>query len=931
LFMQESTGHNAAMRRLLGWSSAVVLATPLALGIMAPAAPTHTALPSFVAFEGVFPSGNDDSRGRPLTEAGEPIGDHPLVDALYGKLALSFEANEGQADSSADFVAHGSGYTLLLSAGDAMLSLPQPRAPSAAVSTLEQPPSVLRLQLKLEGADQHPQGSGEDVLPGTVNYFGGNDPSQWRTGIPTYAQVRYQEVYPGVDLVLYGRQGQLEYDFVVDPGIDPRLIRLGFVGAEQVELDAAGDVVLHVPGGQLRQAAPVIYQDGPEGRQKVAGGYALDDVGNLGFAVGAYDPTRPLIIDPILTYSTFLGGSETDTGFGITVDPAGNAYVTGAAVSANFPTTPGAFHQTFDGRGEAMFVAKLNAAGTALVYSTFIGGTGIEFGGRAIAVDAAGDAYVTGTSSSDDFPTTTGALHRTRSGPNDAFVIKLNPTGTALVYSTFLGGTGAGLGIALDSASNAYIVGNAGSDFPTTPGAFLRTFGFGATFVAKLNPTGTALVYSTFLRGSRSNTDVGDFGNGIAVDAADNAYVTGAAGSADFPTTPGALQRTCRNCVDGGTDAFVTKVNSTGTALVYSTFLGGSSFDHGDSITLDTDGNAYITGDTGSSDFPTTPGAVQRTFFGGDRDAFAAKLNSTGTKLVYSTLLGGSNSQDTGQGIAVDKAGNAYITGFASGANFPTTLGAIRRSSSGTFVAKLSSTGTSLVYSTLLAGFGSSIAVDAVGNAYVTGSAGADFLTTPGAFQPIPGGARRNAFVAKIAPGPPTCQMAALLPGPPAQLRVLVHADRGLASLAITEATNVIVALPTFAPGSTDTLQVTATKLNQSAKAVVALQATDQAGSSITCDPAMVTIGHGPNLTPVQLLTAVPANESQVTISNGAPGVDRMQLLVNGRRFQLRDLHDDETRRVDVSSAMRRGSGNTILVAGHGSRSSTAVVMVSDP
>jgi len=482
----------------------------------------------------------------------------------------------------------------------------------------------------------------------------------------------------------------------------------------------------------------------------------------VAFEVAAYDASQPLIIDPVLAYSTFLGGSGSDAGIAIALDKGGNAYVMGMTFSTNFPITEGAFQTTFG----QVFVTKLNPTGSALLYSTYLGGGT----GRAIAVDADGNAYVTGMTFSTNFPTTLGAFQPTSDGSGDAFVTKLDPTGSALLYSTYLGGSGGeeGKGIAVDAAGNAYVMGTTNSgDFPTTTGAFQTTFGGGLdndTFVTKLNPAGNGsldLVYSTYLGGSNE-----DEGRAIAVDAAGNAYVTGMTFSTTFPTTQGAFQPTS----DGSGDAFVTKLNPAGKGsadLVYSTFLGGSAFDRGNGIAVDAARNVYVTGETVSTTFPTTPGAFQTTF-GGVEDAFVTKLNPAGNgsaDLVYSTLLGG-GAFDRGNGIAVDAAGSAYVTGETSSPAFPTTPDALQRALAGgrhVFVTKLVPDGSGLAYSTLLGvfdsafEFGNAIALDTEGSAYVTGGAGPNFLTTAGAAQTIFGGRGEDgggdAFVAKLSFG----------------------------------------------------------------------------------------------------------------------------------------------------------------------------------
>jgi hypothetical protein len=663
-------------------------------------------------------------------------------------LPLRFEANQGQTNPQVDFIARGRGYTMFLTPRESVLMLRGSTGRGQGES------STVALRVQLVGANAQPRGVGLEELPGRVNYLLGKDPAQWRRNVPAYAKVRYPEIYQGIDLVYYGTQRQLEYDFVLRPGADPGRIVLGFEGAEKIELDPKGDLLLHVAGGAIRHRKPVIYQEIAGARRAIAGGYVLKGAREVGFTVAAYDESRPLVIDPVLFYSTYFGGTGDDAGHAIAVDADGDAYVTGRAYSADFPTTAGAFDATLAGLTDA-FVTKLDPAGSGVVYSTYLGGTGDEKG-QGIAVDSAGNAYVFGETTSTDFPTTPGAFQVTPpGGAHDVFVAKLDPTGSALVYSTYLGGTGdeKGQGIAVDSAGSAYVTGRTGSgDFPRTLGAVQATLG-GRTdgFVTKLNPAGSALVYSTYLGGASD-----DKGVGIAVDADGNAYVAGETGSRDFPTTPGAFQATS----PGGTfDAFVTKLNPSGSALVYSTYLGGKGSDRGFAIALDapSNPNAYVTGHTASTDFPTTPGAFQVTPPGGAHDVFVAKLNPSGTALVYATHLGGTGD-DVGEGIAVDPAGNAYVTGQTTSVDFPITVGGFQMTLGGltdAFVTKLDPTGSALVYSTYLGGTGDDvghgITVDSAGSAYVTGETGStNFPTTAGAFDTTLGGLQ-DGFVAKIA------------------------------------------------------------------------------------------------------------------------------------------------------------------------------------
>ncbi|MGH9891922.1 MAG: SBBP repeat-containing protein, partial [bacterium] len=615
----------------------------------------------------------------------------------YARLPLSFEENRGQTDPEVKFLSRGPGYTLFLTADEAVLRL----------KGAEQP-AVLRL--RLVDANPAPKVTGLDPLPGKSNYLLGNDPAKWRTNVPHYARVRFENIYPGIDLVYYGtEQGQLEYDFIVHPGADLAAIRLNVDGADHLRISDDGDLIVFLPSGELRLRQPLVYQDTDAGRTHIPGGYVLRGKRRVSFQVAAYDTSRPLILDPVLVYSTYLGGFNDDRGHDIAADGAGNSFVTGVTVSPNFPTqnalqpTPG----TMSDSGDA-FVTKLNAAGSMLVYSTYLGGSNLDQA-RSIHVDSSGNAYIAGFSASSDFPTTSGAFDTSLNndeGTSDVFMAKLNADGSALLYSTYLGGSGPeeADSIAVDLSGNAYVTGGTASfDFPVTPGAFNTTPGQ-ESFVARLNATGSALVYSTYLGGSGL-----DFTNGIAVDGAGNAYVTGVTSSTDFPTTPGAFDQTCGtdglcngNFNQG--DAFVTKLNATGSALVYSTYLGGSGAEEAADIAVDSFGAAYITGITTSLDFPTAA-ALQPTCANCqiEFDAFLTKLNPAGFVLEYSTYLGG-NGQDWVQAIALDAQRNAYLTGATNSTDFP-MANAIQASLGGSFdqfITRVSRKGSVVAFSTYL-------------------------------------------------------------------------------------------------------------------------------------------------------------------------------------------------------------------------------------
>lgn len=689
----------------------------------------------------------------------------PRVVESFGRLPLSFEPNMGQTNSRVEFLSRGHGYTLFLKPTEAVLSLKRRGA--------GQP-----LRMKLAGANHAPAVAGVDELPGKSNYLIGNDPSRWRTNIPTYRKVKYKDVYPGIDLIYYGKQRQLEYDFVVAPGADPKTIRLDFQGAENTRIDAKGDLVLETGAEQIRVHKPLIYQqaNGQETkgvRHEISGGFLLAGNGQVSFSLGAYDASEPIVIDPVLVYSTYVGGSADNECDAITIDSSGNAYVSGSTSSTDFPVTDGVLQsgkkdKSDDGRDA--FIAKISPDGTELVWATYIGGTdGDDTSG--IFVSSAGNVYVAGNTTSTDFPTTDGAFQKTTQlrgcGPgadqtpcSGMYVLQLNPAGSALVYSTYIGGSGDAMSsLDVDSAGNAYVAGAAASAaFPTTPGAFQTSFkaaNGGMAFISKLNATGTGLVYSSFLGGADDQSAYD-----IHVDAAGNAFMTGQTTSADFPTTAGAFQKTLTagNC---GTvakpapcsDAFVTKLNPAGSSLVFSTYLGGSRADQALSLSIDSSGAVYVTGNTNSANFPVA-NALQRTFAGVTcgsgatavpcSNAFITKLDPTGASLVYSTYLGGDGVSlpgggDGGSDIATDSLGNAYVVGASSSKNFPTmsALDGITGCPCPNFIAKLSPAGV-LLYSTPLGPDTDirSVVVDNKGNAYITGEADSeDFPTTDGAFQ----------------------------------------------------------------------------------------------------------------------------------------------------------------------------------------------------
>ncbi len=677
----------------------------------------------------------------------------------YGRLPLSFEANQGQTDQRVRFTARGKGYSIFLTDSEAVLALENGDKDWSKNDTV---------RVQIAGGNAGTKVAGEDKLSGVTNYFIGNDPAQWRRNVPIYAKVRYTSAYPGVDLVYYGNQGRLEYDFIVAPGSDPKQLKLHFTGAKKLKLDAEGDLRIIAGNGEIAFRKPVVYQPGDKSasqRIPVDGKFSLLAGNTVGFKLGRYDKTRTVVIDPTWEYSTYLGGSSIDSPSDIAIDSYGNAYVTGYTVSTDFPVSSGAFQivnkKSADAFTSNAFISKLNSSGSALIYSTYLGGSNSD-SGNGIVVDASGSAYVTGLSFSTDFPVTSGAFQTTNNalnGVGNAFITKLNPSGSNLVYSTYLGGSqgDAAYSIAIDNSGDAYVTGASSSpDFPVTSGAIQAANNApspGANaFVTELNPVGNALVYSTYLGGHTY-----DFGSNIAVDAWGSAYVAGSAESRDFPVTPGSFQTTNNSKYSGEANAFVAKLSAGGTALVYSTYLGGSGSsstyyagDRAMGIALDGSGSAYVAGVANSPDFPVTPGALQalnKAAGNGVSNAFAAKLSPDGSTLEYSTYLGGS-SGDGCMNIAVDSSGHAYLTGFVNSADFPVTAGALQAAKmspqgSNAFLAKLGPAGSTLIYSSFLGGsgntpgdFGTGIAVDNNGSPYVTGyTSSADFPMTRRPFQ----------------------------------------------------------------------------------------------------------------------------------------------------------------------------------------------------
>jgi uncharacterized protein (TIGR03437 family) len=586
--------------------------------------------------------------------------------AYEPKSQLSFESNQGQTENRVNYLSRGMNYSLYLTSTEAVFALNREEGKGAAHVKGKKdfsprpkhtaPAAPVVLKMELVGAKADAAARGEELLGSRSNYFLGSDPRQWRTEVPHYGRVRYSEVYPGIDLVYYGNEGQLEYDFIVAPGQDPNRIKLGFADAAKVSIDGNGDLVLGTSAGDLRQHKPVVYQNIGGERREVAGRYVIEGDRQVKFEIGAYDRSSELVIDPVLIYSTYLGGLDTEFGNSVETDAAGNTYVTGITYSRDFMIKD-AVQTSLKGVGNA-FVSKFDPQGR-LLYSTYLGGSS-EDAGIAITCDGAGNAFLVGATDSLNFPTTSGVAQATKGGRLDLFVAKLNSTGNGLVYSSYVGGSDdevAG-GVVIDGSGNAYITGQTlSANFPVRNAVQGTLRGTSDAFLVKLNATGSSTVYSTFLGGTGREA-----GFGVAVDGSGAAYLTGIVYSNDFPTV-NAIQTS----IGGRVDLFLSKFNADGNALVYSTYFGGNHDDAGYGIGVDSQGRVAITGFTTSTNFPTK-NAFQTANAGGD-DAIIAKFDGNGS-LLFSSYMGGA-AEDRAFDLAVLPSGGVYLTGRTDSENFP--------------------------------------------------------------------------------------------------------------------------------------------------------------------------------------------------------------------------------------------------------------------
>jgi hypothetical protein len=738
----------------------------------------------------------------------QAVRESPGVEA-YGKLPLSFEENEGQTAQEVRFVSHGGGYELFLTPQEVVLALrpkqnsdlsPLHRAASIRAMRIPQraqPITAVRMQL--EGANPNPEMAGLERLPARVNYFFGNDPKKWHTEVPAFARVKYAEVYRGVDVVFYGNQRRLEYDFIVAPGASPKAIRLKIDGAQKLRINSRGDLILSVAGGEMQFRKPLIYQEVRGERRKIAGNYTIDGLHRVTFSVPSYDHSVPLILDPVLDYATYLGGAASDVGYAIAVDASGNAFIAGQTLSTDFPAgTNGAVTAAPSTNSGASFVAELDPTGANLLYSTYLAGstTNAAEGAFGLALDPSGRVYVTGVTFATDFPTT--AANAFNAGPlatnanGTVYLTKLDPTvsGTSsLVYSTYIAGTGGDFanGVAADAAGNAYVVGLTDStNFPTAnslQSAPSNTHG--TAFITRIDTTktgGASLIFSTYFGGNGANAAAvqglgfGDSAFGVATDSVQHAYLVGATSSTDSPATfitSGTAYQATPPAANTLASVFVSNIDTTAGSLVYSTYLAGSASDEGFALGLGPSNVAYVTGSTASIDFPVAPnpGAFETTGAASGK-AFVTLVVVDGTKsgtasVPYSTYLGGT-AGNNGFAIKADASGNAYVAGTTASTDFPLAPGPLQATLLDTagdaFVAKLNPAGggaSDLLYSTYYGGSGDGtnadqafgMAIDSVSppNVYITGQT---FSTNLPVLSALPKGASlqgpSDAYVAKL-------------------------------------------------------------------------------------------------------------------------------------------------------------------------------------
>jgi hypothetical protein len=736
----------------------------------------------------------------------------------YGKLPLRFEANRGQTDPSVKFVSRGPGYTAFLTSDGMVLSL---RANHTATGDAAiHPAKKATLELRLLGASKNPHVAGEGPQPGRVNYFLGNDPAKWRRNIPTYDQVRYKNIYPGIDLLYYGNHRQLEYDFAIAPGAEPERIQFEISGASDVHIDADGSLILTTGIGELQFQTPTVYQESKGQRLRVEGGYVVRDPTHVGFQVAKYDRNSALLIDPVLVYSTYLGGSSDDQLSGIAVDTAGSIYVAGSTDSTDFPLTP---LGTLSTGNTHVLIAKLDATGSNLIYADYLGGNSQDYG-YALALDSANNLYVTGGTASSDFPVVN-PFQGTYLGGFDAFLSKISPDGSSLLYSTYFGAGGSNLpsSLAIDSTGEMVIAGYTSSTtFPVVnayqpsvsanQGGLFGNYGFLTKFAAD----GLSLVYSTYLAGS-SNVPFNCGGtpcwpepssivNGMVLDTLGNAYVTGTTNTYNFPVTQGSYL-TSDSTQGNGSVGFLSKFSTSGN-LQYSTYFYDATGvgTNPTAIAVDRSGSAYITGAALSfGTFPITTTAIcdPGVYGFACNSAFVTKFDATAATLLYSTFLGPNNNA-LPQAIVLDGSNDAYIMGYTGGGLFSTVNG-LENYSSGNdiLLVELDPAASTQLFATYLGGSGNDqpapagMVLDAGGNLYIAGTTDStDFPVTQHGFQSGLGG-KTDGFILKIAPdsspavtfSPSSLQYASQMIGTSSQPQTVVVRNIGSAPLSISSIT----------------------------------------------------------------------------------------------------------------------------------------------